>query len=64
MDSIITDKYKEVKYISSASCNREIIREKSVRKEARYKRTQEGLKIRHKKVKPIQCSSDLRHYIT
>ena len=32
---MIVDKCREVKNISSASCNKEMTREKSVRKEAR-----------------------------
>ena len=63
MDGIMADKYKEVKYTSGASCNREITKEKSVRKEVRYERMQKGLKIRHKKIKLIWYSLDLRHYI-
>jgi len=39
-DGIMADKYREVKNTSSASCNKEITREKSVRKEARWKQTQ------------------------
>ena len=34
-DGIIVDKCREVKNTSSASCNKEITREKSVRKEVR-----------------------------
>ena len=37
MDSIIADKYSEVKYTLGASYNKEITREKSIRKEVRYK---------------------------
>jgi len=36
-DSIIVDKCKEVKNILGVSYNKEIIREKSVRKKAKYK---------------------------
>jgi hypothetical protein len=50
MDSIMADKYREVKYILGASYNKEITREKSIRKKARYKRTR-GLKIGRGKVK-------------
>jgi len=50
MDGIIVDKCREVKYILGASYNKEITREKSVKKKARYKRTR-GLKIRRRKVK-------------
>ena len=49
----MADKCKEVKYISGASCNGEITREKSIKKEVRYKQTQKGLKIGYRKVKPI-----------
>jgi len=35
MDSIMTDKCKEVKYILGVSCNKEIIKEKSVIKEVK-----------------------------
>ena len=35
MDSIMADKYREVKNMLSASCNKEITRKKSVRKEVR-----------------------------
>jgi len=38
-DGIIADKYREVKNTFGASCNKEITREKSVRKKARYKQT-------------------------
>ena len=37
MDNIMVDKYREVKYILSVSYNREITREKSVRKKVRCK---------------------------
>jgi len=37
MDSIIVDKYREVRYILGASYNKEITREKSIRKKVRYK---------------------------
>jgi hypothetical protein len=37
MDGIIVDKYSEVKYILGASYNKKITREKSIRKEVRYK---------------------------
>jgi len=40
-DGIIVDKCREVKNTSGASYNKEITREKSVRKEARYKRERE-----------------------
>ena len=36
----MADKCSEVEYTSGASCNEEITREKSVRKEARCERTQ------------------------
>ena len=49
----MADKYREVKYTSGASYNKEVTREKSIRKEVRYKRTQRGLKIGRRKVKPI-----------
>ena len=49
----MADKYKEVKYILGASCNKEIIKKESVGKKIRYKQTQRGLKIRYRKVKPI-----------
>ena len=49
----MADKYREVKYTLSMSCNREITREKSIKKEVRYKQIQRGLKIKYKKVKPI-----------
>ena len=35
MDSIMADKYREVKYILGASYNKEITREKSIRKKVR-----------------------------
>ena len=38
MDGIIADKCRKVKYILGASCNGEITREKSVKKEVKYKR--------------------------
>jgi len=50
-DGIIADKCRKVKNTLVVSYNKEITREKSVRKKARYKQTR-GLKIRHKKVKP------------
>ena len=50
MDGIIADKCREVKYILVVFYNKEIIREKSVRKKARCKQMQ-GLKIRCGKVK-------------
>jgi len=34
-DGMMVDKYREVENILSASCNKEITREKSIRKEAR-----------------------------
>ena len=37
MDGIIVDKYRKVKYISGTSYNKKMTREKSVKKEARYK---------------------------
>ena len=37
MDGIMADKCSEVKYMLGVSCNKEITREKSVRKEVRYK---------------------------
>ena len=37
MDSIIADKYREVKYTLVMSCNKEMTREKSVRKKVRCK---------------------------
>ena len=46
------NKYREVEDILGASCNKEITREKSKRKEVRCKR-ERGLKIRRGKVKPI-----------
>jgi len=46
-------KCREAEDMSGASYNKEMTREKSVRKEARYKRMQGGLKIRRRKVKPI-----------
>jgi hypothetical protein len=46
----MADKCREVKYILGASYNKEITREKSIRKKARYKQTR-GLKIRCRKVK-------------
>ena len=52
MDGIIADKYSEVEYILGASYNKEITREKSVRKKVRCKRTR-GLKIGRRKVKLI-----------
>ena len=39
-DGIMADKCREVENTSSASCNKEITREKSVRKEVRWERTQ------------------------
>jgi len=36
----MADIYREVKYILSASCNKEVTREKSIRKEVRYKHIQ------------------------
>ena len=53
MDGIIVDKYKKVKYTSGMSCNGEITKEKSVKKEARYEQMQGELKIRCKKIKLI-----------
>jgi len=35
MDGIMADKYRKVKYILGASCNEEIIKKKSVTKEAK-----------------------------
>ena len=49
---MIVDKYREVKYISGASYNKEMTREKSIKKKVRCKRTR-GLKIGRGKVKPI-----------
>ena len=49
---MIVDKYREVKYILGASCNKEITREKSVRKKVKSEQTRE-LKIGRGKVKPI-----------
>jgi len=40
-DGIIVDKYREVKNTLVVSCNKEMTREKSVRKKARYKRERE-----------------------
>ena len=37
MDSIIADKCKKVKYILGASCNKEITKEKSIKKKAKCK---------------------------
>jgi hypothetical protein len=37
-DGIIVDKCREVKNTSSVSCNKEITREKSIRKEVRWER--------------------------
>ena len=37
MDSIIADKYREVKYILGIFYNKEVTREKSIRKKVRYK---------------------------
>ena len=54
----MADKRREVEYTSGASCNGEITREKSVRKEARCERTQGGLKIGRGKVKPIRRGPD------
>ena len=53
----MADKYREVKYTSGASCNKEITREKSVKKKVRCERTRE-LKIGRGKVKPIRRSLD------
>ena len=39
--------------MSGVSYNKEITREKSIRKEVRYKQMQGGLKIRYRKVKLI-----------
>ena len=47
------NKCREAEDTSSTSCNKEITREKSVKKEVRYKQIQRGLKIRCGKVKPI-----------
>ena len=49
----MADKYREVKYILGIFCNREITREKNIKKEVRYEQIQGGLKIRYRKVKPI-----------
>ena len=49
-DGIIADKCREVKNILGASYNKEITREKSIRKKARCEQMQ-GLKIRCGKVK-------------
>ena len=43
--------------MSGASCNKEMTREKSVRKKVRCERTR-GLKIRRRKVKPTQYGLD------
>ena len=48
----MVDKYREVKYILVVSCNKEITREKSIRKKVRCEQTRE-LKIRYGKVKLI-----------
>ena len=48
----MADKYRKVKYILGAFYNKEITKEKSVRKKVRCKRTRE-LKIRCGKVKLI-----------
>jgi len=55
---MMADKYREVNNTSVVVYNEEITREKSVRKETRYKRTNRGLKIGREKVKPIQCGSN------
>ena len=49
---MITNKYREVKNILGASYNKEITREKSIRKKVRCKQTRE-LKIGRGKVKLI-----------
>ena len=51
-------KYKEAKNTSGTFYNKEITREKSIRKEPKYKQIQRGLKIKYKKVKPIQYGLD------
>jgi len=49
-DIIIANKCREFKNMLGASCNKEITREKSIRKKARCEQTQ-GLKIGRRKVK-------------
>ena len=49
----MVDNCREIKYTSGMSYNKEVTREKSVKKEARYKQTYKRLKIKHKKIKPI-----------
>ena len=39
-DGIMADKYKKVKNILSMSCNEEMTREKSIKKEIRWEKTQ------------------------
>ena len=46
----MADKCREVKNILSAFCNKEMTREKSVRKQGKSKHRR--LKIRYRKVKP------------
>ena len=50
-DDIIADKCREVKNTLVVSCNKEMTKEKNVRKKARCERMQ-GLKIKREKVKP------------
>ena len=52
------NKCKEAKNILGTSYNKEITREKSVKKEVRCKQIQGGLKIKYIKIKPIQYSLD------
>ena len=49
----MADKYREVEYILGIFYNGEITKEKSIRKEIKYKQIQGGLKIGHRKVKLI-----------
>jgi len=45
-DGIIIDKYREVKNMLGVSYNKKITREKSVRKETRYKRERDLFNVR------------------